>query len=335
MKIAVLRYRFIGDSVLSLPFLEQLRAQYPQATIHLWTGPDAHELMTYSPSIDACFSLEPRRQGFLKAAWQLRQHGYDRVYILKRSLSSALLAWLSGASERIGFATEGRQLLLTQAIPYGGSQAHEAGSFLSLLGAPTAIWTPQTIPLPRLQIPNQVTSAILDRFWPPDSSRPVFLIHPHSSNSAKAWPLEHVRTLLQRLDAGYAPTFLELGPASEASLNDSVFENWPTSLKGQRLPLCGKTSVLESFVLLSAVDVAVTSDSGVMHLAALAGRPQVAVFGPSSVLQWQPLSDKAIVLTTTGLDCQPCGLKITCDHRFPCLWDVTPEQVFAAVEQHL
>ncbi|MBE0602301.1 MAG: glycosyltransferase family 9 protein, partial [Deltaproteobacteria bacterium] len=146
MNLLVLRYRFIGDTILTVPFLRNLRRAYPQARIDMVVAPYSSDVLIGTPYVDDFIVYDPptihadsggRHRTFLskvRFVADLRKRRYDKAYVLKRSLSSAVIAFLSGAPERIGFDTESRGFLLTKRVPYRRDQ-HEVCNFLDVLRA--------------------------------------------------------------------------------------------------------------------------------------------------------------------------------------------------------
>ncbi|NLF82377.1 MAG: glycosyltransferase family 9 protein, partial [Candidatus Gastranaerophilales bacterium] len=145
MRILVARYRFIGDTVLMIPFLRNLRYAYPDAVIDVLVGPVSGEVLNDCPYINELIVFDTTRKhryenkneekkSFFSYVKLLKSRKYDKVYVLKRSLSSALLVFLAGIPERIGFNTEGRGILLTKRIPYVKDR-HEVECFLDVLRA--------------------------------------------------------------------------------------------------------------------------------------------------------------------------------------------------------
>jgi heptosyltransferase-2 len=142
-RIVVLRYRFIGDTVLMIPFLEALRKQYPQAVIDVVVSPNSGEILTHCPWINSlifyCKQSEntpgkpPENTVYIKGFQALVKHlktqQYDWAVVLKRSLSSAMIPFLAGIPVRIGFNTEYRSMLLTHPHPYP-ERGHEVDAFL-------------------------------------------------------------------------------------------------------------------------------------------------------------------------------------------------------------
>lgn len=145
-RILVMRYRFIGDTILTVPFLRNLRRAEPHAWIAWMVAPVSSEVIAGIPYVDELIYWDPatrhadsrgtHRTWAAKGAFirDLRLRRFDKVYVLKRSLSSAIIAWLSGAPERIGFNTEGRGLLLKRRVPYRHDR-HEVRNLLEVLKA--------------------------------------------------------------------------------------------------------------------------------------------------------------------------------------------------------
>jgi heptosyltransferase-2 len=150
---------------------------------------------------------------------------------------------------------------------------------------------------------------------------------------AKRWPAIHFAELARVLER---PAVL-LGSGKEADLCQEIAG---TAGHGNCLNLAGKTSLLQAFALISAAKAVISNDSGLMHVAAAFGVPQVAVFGSSSALHTPPLNDKAQVLWLKQdesyqppLDCSPCFQRECPLGHTRCLYDVTPERVLATVKR--
>ena len=127
-KILVIRYRFIGDTILTLPFLKNLRLANPDAQIDMLVAPKSGEIIENCPYVDNFIYFDTNKKhkyengsepkkNFWYYVKLLRKNKYDKAYVLKRSISSALLVFFSGIKERIGFNTEGRGFLLTKKVP--------------------------------------------------------------------------------------------------------------------------------------------------------------------------------------------------------------------------
>jgi heptosyltransferase-2 len=312
--ILVMRYRFIGDTVLTIPFLRNLRHAEPQAHITWMVAPGSSDAVKGIPYVDEMIYWDPvtihadsrgthrtlsAKIAFLK---DLRQRHFDKVYVLKRSLSSAVIAWLSGAPERVGFDTEGRGLLLTTKVPYRHDR-HEVKNFLDVLTADgitveddfLEIWT-----TPEEQ--EHIARVLVDAGVP--ASDRIAAIHPFSAVTERGWPLENFAELATRLrKEGNFRTLILGGPGDVG-----VFAIVKHLFGDNNIDLVGKCSLRDTIALLKRCSLFVGNDSGIMHLAAAAGTPLVALFGPQSPVKFGPWSTRAHVIYK-GMACSPCRQK--------------------------
>jgi lipopolysaccharide heptosyltransferase II len=313
-KILVMRYRFIGDTVLTIPFLRNLRHAEPQAHIAWMVAPVSSDVVKGVPYVDELIYWDPltihadsrgshrtlaAKVAFLK---DLRRRHFDKVYILKRSLSSAVIAWLSGAPRRIGFDTEGRGLLLTTKVPYRHDR-HEVKNFLAVLTADgidvkddfLEIWTNR-------EEEGRIAS-LLDHARVASSER-IAAIHPFSAVTQRGWPLENYADLAMRLkNEGNFRIVVVGGPGDV-----EAFSTVKHSFGDNAIDLVGKCSLRDTIALLKRCSLFVGNDSGIMHLAAAANTPLVALFGPQSPVKFGPWSPRAKVIYK-GMACSPCRQK--------------------------
>jgi len=312
--ILVMRYRFIGDTILTIPFLRNLRRAEPQAHIAWMVAPGSSDVVKGIPYVNEMIYWDPvtihadsrgshrtlsSKIAFLK---DLRRHHFDKVYVLKRSLSSAVIAWLSGAPKRIGFDTEGRGLLLTTKVPYRHDQ-HEVKNFLDVLKADgikveddhLEIWTS---PAEEERIAGILADAGVAPF-----SR-LAALHPFSAVAQRGWPLENYAELAVRLrkEANFTPLIIG-GPGDV-----EVFAAVKHMFACHATDLVGKCNLRDTIALLRRCSLFVGNDSGIMHLAAAAGTPLVALFGPQSPVKFGPWSTRANVIYK-GMPCSPCRQK--------------------------
>ena len=338
-KILVMRYRFIGDTMLTVPFLRNLRRAEPGAYIAWMVAPGSSDVVKGIPYVDDMVYWDPvtihadsrgtHRTFSAKLAFikELRRHHFDKVYILKRSLSSAVIAWLSGARERIGFDTEGRGLLLTRRVPYRHDR-HEVENFLEVLRADGVkvendfleIWT-------TAQEEDRANRVLADAGV--SASEQKVMIHPFSAVPQRGWPLENFAELAIRLrkEAGYRP--VAVGGTGDIE----TFRKVKPLFGEGTVDLIGKCTLRETIALLKQCILFVGNDSGIMHLAAAAGTPLVALFGPQSPVKFGPWSRRARVIYK-GMECSPCKQKFfsECEPssrmRPACMEAISVDEVF-------
>lgn len=280
-----------------MPFLRNLRRAYPDAQIDVLVGPQSGEVLEGCPYINKLIVFDTTRfhkydkgvgekKSFWSYVFSLRKEKYDTCFVLKRSWSSALLSVLIGARTRIGYATEGRQVLLTHSVPHV-TNVHEVDSTLSVLecaGIPVAdryleSWVTQ-------DEQNQIDQLEELKKAKSESSSPrkMVLIHAAAAHPDKLYPMEAwvkvVRLLANKHN--FLPVFT--GAEQDIPLYEQLQE-----LAGVRgLNFAGKLSLRLSLALYTQLDLAVCTDSGPAHLAAAAGIPTIALFGPTDPVRWRP-----------------------------------------------
>lgn len=340
-RILVMRYRFIGDTLLMVPFLRNLRAAYPDAKVDVLVAPNSGELLRDCPYVDELIVFDTSRKhryenpaensneaGQARSFWSyvklLRARKYDTAFVLKRSFSSAALAFLAGIPERIGFDTEARGFLLTHRVPYR-KDAHEVDCFLEVLKA-------ADIPVMdrHLECWWQVGDAEKASALADDQAYNVVL-HLSSSNAAKQWPLRHATTLAEKLLVRSDCQIHCLGAPSDAHLYEAL-QKMLSPDQRQRVHIhCGQLDLLESLAFLKCMHLVVGVDSGTLHMASAVGVPVIALFGPMNETKWGPLNARIV---TQPVACRPCNLEHPCRYDFQCMTTLSPETVMAEIEAY-
>jgi len=342
-RILVLRYRFIGDTILTVPFLRNLRSAEPDAHIAWVVAPGSSEVVKGIPYIDELIYWDPvtihaDSRGTHKTLRDkvrfisgLSSQKFDKVYVLKRSFSSALIAVLSGARERIGFDTEGRGFLLTKRVPYRHDQ-HEVQNFLDVLRADGVAVTDDHLELWTTPEEEAAAAKLLADAGIP-ASKDLVALHPFASNPHRGWPFENFAALAASLQAEGFVT-LVLGAPGDRTAFEAVRD-----LFGQHtIDLVGSCKLRVTMALLKRCALFVGNDSGIMHLAAAANIPMVALFGPQSPLKFGPWSAQAKVIYR-DFPCSPCKQKFftecepTPRMRPACVEAITVDDVFHEIMQ--
>jgi heptosyltransferase-2 len=338
-RILVLRYRFIGDTILTIPFLRNLRRAEPSAYIAWVVAPGSAEVIQGVPYVDELIAWDPvtihsdsrgthrtwkEKWGFIR---ELRARHFDKVYVLKRSLSSAIMAFFSGAPERIGFATEGRAILLSKRVPYRHDR-HEVENFLAVLRADGIEVTDTFLECWTTPEEDAAAAGVIAGAGAPAGKRLVAL-HPFAANPLRGWHLEDFASLAARFsDHGFTP--LLLGAPGDRNCYDAAQALFGTGA----VDLVGKCSLRVTMALLKRCSLFVGNDSGIMHLAAATGIPLIALFGPQSPVKFGPWSERSAVIYKK-FSCSPCRQKFftECEpsprRRPSCVEAITVDEVFA------
>lgn len=341
MKILVVRYRFIGDMILTVPFLRNLRRAYPDAQIDMLVSPNSGEVIEDCPYVDNFIYFDTSRKhkyengkdakkSFMHYVSMLRKEKYDKAYILKRSFSSALLCYLAGIKERIGFDTEHRGFLLTKKAEYD-AEKHESLCFLDVL-------TADGIKIKDAYLENWIKEETLNRVKNllkengVNEEEKFAAINAAASNPYKMWGADNFAAVIEYLSNEKGIRSVFIGASSDAELYEKM--KFKGELKLKPVNLCGKINIKESLAVLKTAKFFLGNDSGSLHMAASAGTRVIGLYGPMPFEKWKALGDNHILLRAE-LKCMPCGLKGRCINDKACMKAVSIEAVKNAVNEIL
>ena len=338
-KILVMRYRFIGDTVLTVPFLRNLREAFPTARIDLMLEPFSGQVLEGCPYVDRMIPFEFRTihtyskrsqrgkfAGYVHYWGMIKDQHYDAVFVLKRSLSSALLALLAGVPRRIGFATEGRGLLLTDPVRYRQDQ-HEVENFLNCLRVlDIPIGSKELELWPSREGDLKVSSLFAAAGWKRGDLK--IIVHTAASLPAKQWPLDRFAEVMRSVKQKFNARFVYTGAQNDAALYQEIEKQGPFG----GLNLCGITTVRENLSVYRESHLFFGVDSGPLHMAAAVGIPVVALFGPTDDRKWGPWGEGHTVITKK-LSCHPCKPHKCTDNQ--CMKEISAEEALEAVEKKI
>jgi len=330
-RVVVRGTNWVGDSVMTIPALRALRKVLPAAQITLVLRPGAKGLFADADFIDEVLVYD--RRNVFSAIKQMRlwkKRSFDLAISFQNAFEAALIPLMAGIPFRLGYATEGRQSLLTHPItlPEWRSSRHEVFYYLYLITAlEQALYQTSTIceadPDTSLDVsPERKDKArkLLASFGVKEGPM-VVAICPGSINSrAKRWSADSYAALADRLITD-GRTVVVVGSKAERDVALEVIGK----MRKKPVDLTGKTSVEELTAILATVDLLVTNDTGPAHIAAALGRPTLVIFGPTNPLTTRPLSGQAQILRHPP-DCAPCMLRdCPIDHR--CMTAITVDEV--------
>jgi len=313
-RILVVAPNWIGDALMAQPLLARLREKRPGLKVDMlapeWVVPVARRM----PEVDEVITT-PFRHGALslRRRWQLgralKERRYRQAIVLPNSWKAALVPFLARIPSRSGYVGESRYGLLNRLYrkPDKAMRRHYA----RLAEAPD---TEPRMPLPdaRLQVDAAHAAATRARFG--IEGRYAVLCPGAEYGPAKRWPF--FRELAERLEM---PVVLLGSPNDIAAAAGVGGKN-----------LVGKTTLDEAIDLIAGAKLVVSNDSGLMHVAAVLGRPLVALFGSSSPEQTPPQSGRSRVLWLKP-ECSPCFQRECPLGHFRCMRELSVEMVLADV----
>ena len=342
-KLLVRATNWLGDAVMSLPALREIRRAHEGWRIAVLARPWIADLYAREDICDRIVVYENRGRhkglkGKRRLARELRAEKFDRAILLQNAFDAALLAWAARIPERIGYARDGRGLLLTNGIPVadrGGAPAHQRFYYLDLVrraGSPAAVSACGDI---RLDGAEAAAAAGRERWRRRGLPvAPWIGVSPGAAyGGAKRWLPERfaaaARELAGELDAQVAV----FGSPAETTAARSI-----ASAVGKRGHcLAGETSLAEFIELVASCRLYLANDSGPMHVAAALGVPTVAVFGATDPTATGPSASWAKVIREP-VACAPCFLRecpIVEPIAHPCMRGVEAARVIAAARSLL
>lgn len=320
--------QWIGDAVMSEPLLGRLAERGEQLTVAAlpWVAPVYRAMPQVSDVIELPFAhgrLDWAERRRLAATLRGR---FDAAYVLPNSLKSALIPWLAGIPTRIGYQGESRYVLLNRRLPNPPGRPPMVAFYSALAGAPVPADQRPQLRFDAAAIDAAAASVGVQRgnYW---AFAPGAEYGP-----AKCWPAEHYAELARTLAAAHGLPILLLGSGKELALCEQIAHH----AEGACRVLAGKTSLLDAMALIAGSRGVVSNDSGLMHVAAAFGVPQVAVFGSTSPEHTPPLNPKARVLwlkEELQLDCAPCFDRVCRFGHTRCLTGVSPQRVESALAE--
>ena len=340
MKILVRGTNWIGDAVMSIPALRELRRIFPNAKITLHTRLWADGLFQDAAFIDELVTYDKSRWK-IKDVYDntqfLRDDGYDLAVLLPNSFESALTSFLTRIPRRIGYNKDVRGLLLTDpiAVPEWKSRKHEVFYYLHLIGEIERRvlgrdTVSQAIPDISLEVSDERRTAAKSQLlgFGVDPTKKTVALGVGSTNSrAKRWPADLYSELNDLLQTEASANVILVGSKDEIGVADEVVKLSSIPPKN----LAGKTDLAEIVAILSEIDLLISNDMGLAHVAPAVGTQTIVIFGPTNPATTRPFSDNAEIMRKE-VECSPCMLRdCPIDHR--CMTWISVEEVFEAVRR--
>lgn len=342
-RILVRGTNWLGDAVMTTPALERLRSSFPHAQITLLATPLTAGLFEESSFINDIIEFRRREEGvnaFWATARLLRARCFDLAVLFQNAFEAALLVWLGGVKLRIGFAEQGRGLLLTHRLHRGAQHRnrHQSLDYLDIVAECERVCLGKHFqPAIEKPLPSLVASArqkvlaaqLLQQLQINSPERPLVALNTAATNSrAKCWPEERFAALADGLLAEMNAQVILIGAASERASAANVIRrmNRPGAIN-----LAGETTMAELIGLLAVCSLLVSNDTGPAHVAAALGTPTLTIFGPTNEFETAPTGTHAELIRAPGIECARCMHRdCPIDHR--CMTRIAPDDILVRAQ---
>jgi len=323
--VVVLAPNWLGDAVMALPAVADLRRHCAGNRLIVAARASVSSLFTLVPGIDSIVSADVS---------SIRGSGASVAVLLPNSFASAWLVKRSGVAERWGYSADLRTLMLTRAIRRPRTPMHQSEYYQHLIRELGIETGPREI---MLAIPadalRDARTLLAARGW--DGQGGLVVLAPGAAyGKAKQWIPTHVVRLMIELVRERRMACALVGSRGDAATIQAIRVAAPADCQRRLLDLAGSTTLPVLAAVMRLAHACVSNDSGAMHLAAAVGVPTVALFGPTNERATAPLAhpDVSIEVLTHPVWCRPCMLReCPIDHR--CMTGIEPARVLDAIDR--
>jgi heptosyltransferase-2 len=334
VKVLVRGTNWIGDAVMTLPAIAKLRSLFPDSHLTLQTRNWAKGILGQADLFDEIITPA----SLLDQIVSIRKGRFDLAVVFPNSFSSAFAVRFGGVKRSFGYAAGRRSFLLTDPIPTPEwkDTRHEVHYYLELISAIEQSFFGKISSFPdlepRLSLSSDQRRDALDLLFESgvDPTRRTVALAAGSTNSrAKRWLPERFAALADQLRSELDANVVLLGSEDDREISRRV-----SDLATEKpVDLTGRTDIIGAAAILGVVDMLVSNDMGLAHLAPAVGTKALVIFGPTNQLTTRPMSAKASIISA-DVECAPCMLRdCPIDHR--CMTRVSVEAVFDRVAKAL
>ncbi len=308
-RLVILAPNWLGDAVMALPAIADVRRVARDAHIVVAARPRIEPLFRLVPDVNETVVLEHHAPGGRASTWrtlgsELAGRTFDTALLLPNSFYAALLVSRAAIPERWGYRTAWRGRLLTRAIdpPSGLHQVEYYQQLVHALGFPNGPIEPRLT----VSAPIRAAGARILSDAGHNAGAPIVALSPGAAyGGAKRWPPQAFAELADALAADGVQSVL-IGSAADAATGTDVIAH--LARRNDVVNVIGRTDLPMLAGVLANCRALITNDSGAMHLAAAVGVSVTAVFGPTDERATRPLGD-AHAIVTHDVWCRPCMLR--------------------------
>jgi len=353
-KILVRSTNWLGDAVMSTPFLELLRKLFPESFIEICALPYIAPVFENNPAVDK-ISVISRDKGLKSAAgaiksfWPWREIKYDLGISLPNSIGAALDLKKAGCRKILGYNRGGRRLMLDLPVEVTKEIlcVHEIYYYMNLLRrfaadnpnpamaeyfSSLAAGLEASYRLYLTQAEITCAESILEKNGVNLRRDFVLGVNPGAFfGPAKRWFTDRYAETARKLCASFDNLkIIVFGSAKEETIGEEICRG----LDGRAFNMCGKTSIRELMALISRCRHFITNDSGAMHIAAAFDIPITAIFGPTDHKSTYPLS-RDYKIIRREIPCAPCKRRECPLGHHLCMKNIDTETVLKSLAEDI
>jgi heptosyltransferase-2 len=335
-RILIRGVNWLGDAVMTMPAIREVRKAYPEAHIALLVKPWVAPVFEKDPNINEIILYEETHKGFFgkfRLSSLLRQKKFDMAILLQNAFDAALTVFLAGIPERIGYDRDSRGWMLTKAISFKGDdrKIHHIDYYIELLNK-AGINAKPSEPWIYLSLNERIKAREEFR----NLRRPIIGINPGAKfGSAKMWLPDRFALIAKHVIKNLDGSAVIFGGPGEKEIETGILSHLGDDIKEHILPLAGATSLRELCAYLSECDAMISNDSGPMHVGYALHTPLVAIFGSTSYELTGPPENSDNTVLSASIPCVPCFERKCPDGTLKCMQAISASDAITAIESIL
>lgn len=332
-KILIIGPSWVGDMVMAQGLFRFLKEKEPSCILHVLAPAWTFSLLKAMPEVAHAIEM-PIPHGALKLKTRislgksLRKERYDQAIVLPNSFKSALIPWIANIPLRTGWRGEYRYLLLNDVRILDKNRYPLMIEQYLALGLPKSETLTKPYPYPRFEVDPVEALQVADKHGLSLENKKILALCAGAEfGSSKRWPPAYYAEIaLKKLAEGFSVWLF--GSPKDRLITDEIM------LKTQNrcMNIAGQLQLSETIALLSLCSLAITNDSGLMHVAAALQKPLIAIYGSTSDAYTPPLSKDARVLKQ-HLPCQPCFERVCPLGHHDCMRGIVPQMVLDTMKE--
>ena len=320
---------WVGDAIMTTPVIRGIRLNFPKARISILAKPWVVPVYENNPYIDDIIVYQNQTRhkkgiGTLRLSKDLKTYNFDFAVLMQNAFEAALISFLAGIPERLGYNTDARGLLLSRCVKLDPAlkKRHLIDYYIGILKGAGLEDDGRQIELYITQNEKKEATKILQEHLV-DLKKPVIGINPGATGgTAKRWFPERYANLAKQLAEALGVKIVLFGGPGDEKLGQQITEQ----AKGSCINLAGKTSLRLAFALIENCSLFITNDSGLMHAAAALQINQIAIIGSTDHIATAPSNDNSTIIRES-VSCSPC-MKPECSIDHECMSLISVDMVF-------
>ncbi len=334
-KILIRAVNWIGDAVMMAPSVKAVREMYPDADITVLGRDKINDVLSLTGIVGRFikYDIPPdfmELKERIKLAREIKAEGFSKCFIFPNSFDSALVPYMSGIPERIGFGNFPGRILLTKTVKVPPSGTHQSQKYFELVRAAGFSGNMPDFSMDADDSSLKWAETFLSMNCR-NRTAPLIGVSPGAEyGPAKRWFPDRFASLINRIKNVYNAEIILLGSKNDTDVCGAIKRQVSETI----IDASGKTTIKQLAAILKKVKLLITNDTGTMHLAAALQTPVLAIFGSTDAKATAPVKGN-ITIIRKETECSPCLNRICQKKTYECFSMISVDEVFGSLKKFL